>query len=126
MGDRQNKLGDNIRRLRKERGWTQDQLGSMANTTTIAMIESGKRGIATGFQTVRAIAAALGVAPELLYGFDPAEDPPALGEFLASMSDNEISPTEAAELRSLILTLPGQPTKITCALGLQMLRTLIR
>lgn len=59
-------LGVNIRRLRGERGWTQDQLGKYAETTSVGMIESGARADPAA-STVIAIAGALGVTVADLY-----------------------------------------------------------
>ena len=56
-------LGDTIRRLRKERGLTQNQLGALAEThgNYIGLIERGERNISA--LNVCYLAAALDIAP---------------------------------------------------------------
>ena len=52
-------LAKNIKRLRKKRGWTQRQLGAIARTTSIAMLECGRRQGRT--ETLDRIAKAFGL-----------------------------------------------------------------
>jgi transcriptional regulator with XRE-family HTH domain len=58
--DWKQELGEKIERARRERGWTQDQLGAQANfhPNTIGFYERGER--APDFDQLRRIAAALG------------------------------------------------------------------
>lgn len=67
-------LGDTIRRLRRERGLTQNQLGALAEThgNYIGLIERGERNISA--LNVCYLAAALGVLPiELWRDISPAD-----------------------------------------------------
>jgi len=64
-------LADNIRRIRKLKGWTQQQLSEKAGTWAIAGIESGAR-THPSYDTVAAIAKALDVDAKDLYVRLPA------------------------------------------------------
>jgi XRE family transcriptional regulator, fatty acid utilization regulator len=70
-GDRE--LGRAVRRLREERGLTQEELASRAGTTfgTVSRVESAKS--APAWWTVRKIAEALGVSIAELAGAAEAE-----------------------------------------------------
>lgn len=61
------RLGDRIRALRLERGWTEEQLGAHAGVTTldVGRIESGALDVSV--DTLEKIAAALSVSPADLF-----------------------------------------------------------
>lgn len=63
-------IGDNIRRLRKEKGWTQTELAKILNVSQqmIGQFENNKNP--PKIETVEKIASALGVAPVDLMGFE--------------------------------------------------------
>jgi transcriptional regulator with XRE-family HTH domain len=65
--DREN-FGKTVRRLRMERGWTQEKLGKRAklHTTYVGGIERGERNI--GLDNVFRLAKALGEHPSSLFG----------------------------------------------------------
>lgn len=63
-------LAKNIKRLRQQLGWTQDQLASEAGVSSVAMYEAGLRPNPRGANVV-AIARALGVSVEDLYAEQP-------------------------------------------------------
>jgi transcriptional regulator with XRE-family HTH domain len=73
MADWNRVLGDNVRRLRKAKGFSQEKLAQQAGLTVrhVGRVERGEGG--TSLRMVVAIAEALGVTPpELL---QPAESP---------------------------------------------------
>lgn len=59
-------LAANIRRLRKSRGWTQDDLATRSGASSIAMIESGERKHPQ-YDTIEKIAKAFGIPSQDLY-----------------------------------------------------------
>lgn len=63
-------VGDNIRRIRKEKGWTQAELAKVLNVSQqmIGQFENNKNP--PKLETVEKIASALGVTPFDLMGFD--------------------------------------------------------
>lgn len=63
-------IGDNIRRIRKEKGWTQAELAKVLNVSQqmIGQFENNKNP--PKLETVEKIASALGVTPFDLMGFD--------------------------------------------------------
>lgn len=63
-------VGDNIRRIRKEKGWTQTKLAKVLNVSQqmIGQFENNKNP--PKLETVEKIASALGVTPFDLMGFD--------------------------------------------------------
>ena len=72
VSELQNHLADNLRRLRKDRGWTQEHIAATASLSNRAyqLLEAG--GVNTTLATLVALAKALEVAPyELL---KPAEE----------------------------------------------------
>ncbi len=80
-------LGERIRKLRRERNWTQKQLGQMAgiDQNNISQYESGK--ITPTRRTVDRLAEIFAISPEELIAEAPAEpvlaieDPELLGIF---------------------------------------------
>jgi transcriptional regulator with XRE-family HTH domain len=68
-------LGSEIRRLREEHGWTQNQLSVYAGVSqpTVNQIETGKRNPSTA--TVVKVAEALGVGASDLFPKAPAPSP---------------------------------------------------
>ena len=70
------KVGDVVRRLRKDRGWTQDELAQKAggiNKETINRIEAGSD---VRLNTLLKVAEALGVVPERLFPGGPGRPTP--------------------------------------------------
>jgi transcriptional regulator with XRE-family HTH domain len=63
-------FGKNVRRLREERGWSQEQLAAVADIepTQVSRIETSKH--AANLHTILAIAVALGKYPHELLQFD--------------------------------------------------------
>lgn len=61
------KFGKAVRRLRAERGWTQEQLSERArlHPTYIGSIERGERNV--GFDNILRLARAFGVQPGMLF-----------------------------------------------------------
>ena len=74
MTQAQSKLGQRLRKLRLERGWTQEQLAERAGKhwTYIGGIERGARNPTVS--VLEAVAAALGVALVDLFAWDDRED----------------------------------------------------
>src|SRR6476661_9547814 len=74
-------LGEQIKRLRKGRGWTRDDLAARAGITGayLSMLESGKRANPTRDVLLK-LAEVLGVSVAELEG----EDDPLAGEFPAA------------------------------------------
>lgn len=81
-------VGDNIRRLRKEKGWTQAELAKVLNVSQqmIGQFENNKNP--PKIETVEKIASALGVTPFDLMGFDywDQQNPDAGKEYTVSES----------------------------------------
>ena len=69
-GDLQRAVGRNLRRIRDERGVTQESLGDTIgrHRTYVGAIERGERNL--GLQTIESLADALGVDPFLLLARD--------------------------------------------------------
>jgi len=64
-------LGDRLRCQRRERGWTQEQLATKADTSQ-AVIQKIENGRSLRPRKIDALAIALGVSPSwLLFGEDP-------------------------------------------------------
>ena len=97
------KLGDRIRALRLERGWTEEQLGAHAGVTTLDVSRVETDAIDVSVSTLEKLAAALDVTPadlftgildlspkaiEFGHAFDeaPAELQAAILAFLASLN----------------------------------------
>lgn len=70
------KLGNNIKALRTDKKWTQEELAELAqiNDKEVSPIEAGKRNLT--FETFVKIAAALDVAPNDLLNFDYVDRSP--------------------------------------------------
>lgn len=69
MADTLQKLfGLNVRRLREERGWTQEELARLSgiNRSYLAGVEKGKRNVT--IVNIARIAKALEVSPDTLFG----------------------------------------------------------
>lgn len=65
-------LADNLRRLRKEKGWSQERLAQQAGVTlsSLSKIESGANDNPT-IKTLQSLASALGVTLDDLAGSSP-------------------------------------------------------
>ena len=61
-----------LKKLRRERGLTQKQLGSRLNLSEATISKYESNTAAPPFETMRAIAAVLDVSLDLLYGNEPA------------------------------------------------------
>ena len=61
-----------LKKLRRERGLTQKQLGSRLNLSEATISKYESNTAAPSFETMRAIAAVLDVSLDLLYGNEPA------------------------------------------------------
>jgi len=70
MDDILYEVGFNIRRLREERGWSQEELGERAglHRAYIGHVERGEKNL--GIQNLERIARALGVSARDLVDFD--------------------------------------------------------
>jgi transcriptional regulator with XRE-family HTH domain len=119
-------VGRQIRRLREERGWSQEQLAIQARRfapthglarETISRIENGHRP--PDMWVVEACASALGVTPDVLFSEDA---PPAPVRSSAQLFINEAQPAyapltrEVAQLAARLNRLPAAPrAKIVAA-----------
>lgn len=119
MGRNYRYIGENVRRLRKARGWTQAQLATRAHLSSVKMIETS-HNIGT-VPTLIAIAEALGVGMCELFRRDDDETPQALLDFLASPLGQKTTPDEIEYLRRLELP-QRKPTPLSYHLALESLR----
>lgn len=85
-------VGQNIKKRRKELGWTQEQLAKKLNVTksAICKVETDKEQNMTT-DRVESFAEALGCSVSCLMGWEQNEDPSGLAEILASPDVIKIS-----------------------------------
>ena len=67
-------VGENIKRMRIEKGMTQKELGKMCNIAESAIRRYELGGANPKFETIQKIAAALSVDPFSLYSFEMASE----------------------------------------------------
>lgn len=117
-------IGDAVRRIREERGWTQEQLAEAAGLTPngVWMIENGRTHPRK--KTIESLAAALGVGELELFSGAPAlasEDPPGLREMLdKELADPPPTEAELQELRQIRWR--GKPDGVSFLYMLQAIR----
>lgn len=90
---------DNIKRIRKEKGITQEQLAEACNTATsyIGLMEIYKN--VPKLSTIERIADALGVEPQILFQSNNAD--PELDKKISKIKNDIMSSLEKELLRSL-------------------------
>lgn len=126
-------LGDRMRTLRTERGWTQLELAQRAGLreNSIGRMERGAMGMS--IDSAVALAAAFGVSTDTLltgevFGGDVVQlPPPGLAEFLASSEGEGLSDEERAGLHTVghgLAQMGKTPTPYTYAAVVGILRTL--
>lgn len=95
---------DNIKRIRKEKGITQEQLAEACNTATsyIGLMEIYRN--VPKLSTIEKIATALGVEPQIL--FQKSDLDSAEGRKIKAIKDNVMRSVEKELLRSLWENLP--------------------
>lgn len=116
-------LAANLRRLRQDRGLTQEQLADAAEISSVKMIETGKNipSVPVLIRLARVLDCSLGHLVS-----DPGEPlPEALERFLQTPSARDVSADEIEELK-LVRARGKRPTETTYYLALQMLRSMER
>lgn len=90
---------DNIKRIRKEKGITQEQLAEACNTATsyIGLMEIYKN--VPKLSTIEKIAAALGVEPQVL--FQKTEQDSDIGKKIETIKNDVMQAVEKELVRSL-------------------------
>lgn len=118
-------IADNVRRLRRERGLTQEELAELAGLSSVGMIEAPQAGRSPPrTSTLQKIATALGVGIEELYRDEAGvQTTSTLDDFLGSpVAPADITAQEIAELRRFKLPF-GTPTAATWFHLLQAMRS---
>jgi transcriptional regulator with XRE-family HTH domain len=114
-------VGNNTRRMRESRGWTQEQLAEFSDYSNIGMIEVPPPGRVPRGDTVLKIANALGAPLHEMYRDGDEPMPAALADFLRLQGEaHKVQPHEIAALRRV--TLPSNPTIASWILVLQAMR----
>ena len=114
-------IGVRIKALREQRGMTQRDLADLAGLSSVAMIES--RGDTMRYETAKALAGALGVSIEEIYGDEEPQPSEALSAFLRSPGAADVTPEEVEQLRRLRAR-GKRPTEDTYYWALKMLRSM--
>ena len=81
-------LGVSLKRLREQRGLTQEQLAEMIGKTGDGISQMERGVIAPSFETLELLAKALGVSVRDLFGVDEAETSPKRARLLADLMDS--------------------------------------
>ena len=89
-------IGENIKRLRKAKGLTQKELGTLCGLADSAIRRSELGGANPKIETVKKIAQALNVSIEAIYGFDIEKTEKAIQEANDAVLAGEIPDKEAA------------------------------
>lgn len=92
-------VGENIRRLRNGRGWTQEELAERSGLSSVKMIETGRRTGLVG--SLRKIALALDVPLAEIVAETDQEMPHALQRFLETPMGADVTDEEFDHLRAL-------------------------
>lgn len=124
MGAKKSKRSDfgaRLKKLREDRDLSQKALAERAGLSSVAMMES--RYSAPRYKTAQALAKALGITVEELYGDDLGAIPEALATFLVSPAGRDATTSEIEALRRLQAR-GRRPTVDTYFWALKMLRSM--
>ncbi len=97
MADVVKKLGERVRRLRKAKGLSQEQLAELSglHTNYIGQVERGEKNLT--IETLQKIVAGLDVSLEELFRFlDPMERKDAMGEIVEMLADRPTADQQMA------------------------------
>lgn len=114
-------LAINVRRFRKRRGFTLEQLAARVGLSTMKMIETGHSAVS--IHTLMDLASALDCTLDELLFVPEDPLPPALMAFLKSPSGQDATAEEVEALRR-VRAYGRRPTEASYYLALQMLRSM--
>ncbi|ASA24926.1 helix-turn-helix domain-containing protein [Paenibacillus donghaensis] len=111
MSDVVKRVGDRIRRLRKDKGLSQEQLAELSglHTNYVGQVERGEKNLT--IETLQKIVGGLGVSLEELFRYlDPMERKDTLGQIVEMLSERSAQ-DQVMALRVLQTVLDWEKSK---------------